>query len=294
MARSHGQDRWSEWLIRRRSGGGKDGHRRAQLALQPTRDAILKNANLRESDTVLDVGSGDGFIGIEALRRLGPGGRVIFSDISAPCLEYIEAAIAGLGEHGRASFVQTSAQALEGVAGASVDVVTARSVLIYIKPKSEAFAAFYRVLREKGRLSISEPIRRDIIRLRSHYPNEFDGYDIGELSELTARILADEVAKIDDDPLTDFSHVDLLHACEAAGFSQSHMEVKIDITPRAPRAWDEYVNAALSPNTPTIGETFAQFLSSGESRALETHLRPLVESGAGINRRVVSYIWAIK
>ncbi len=294
MARSHGQDRWSEWLIRRRSGGGKDGHKRAQLALAPTRDHILKNANLRESDTVLDVGSGDGFIGIEALRRLGPDGRVVFSDISLPCLEYIEAAVAGLGERGRVSFVQAAAESLEGVADASVDVLTARSVLIYIKPKDQAFKAFYRVLRDKGRLSISEPIRRDIMRLRSYYPNEFDGYDVTGLADLTGRILADETARIDDDPLTDFSHRDLIAACEAAGFSASHMEVKVDITPRAPRAWEEYVNSALSPNTPTIGETFENFLSSDESHKLEAHLRPLVERGVGTNRRVVAYVWAVK
>jgi ubiquinone/menaquinone biosynthesis C-methylase UbiE len=43
---------------------------------------------------------------------------------------------------------------------ASVDVVTTRSVLIYVKDRARAFAEFARVLRPGGRTSLYEPINR--------------------------------------------------------------------------------------------------------------------------------------
>jgi arsenite methyltransferase len=47
------------------------------------RDRILDDAELKAGEVLLDVGCGDGLIGIGALDR---GARVIFSDISEDCL----------------------------------------------------------------------------------------------------------------------------------------------------------------------------------------------------------------
>jgi ubiquinone/menaquinone biosynthesis C-methylase UbiE len=107
---------------------------------------------------VTDVGTGDGLIAIGALDRLGPSGRVIFSDISADLLEHCRAAATEAGELSRCDFVAASADNLTGIADGSVDVVTARSVLIYVADKAGAFAEFRRVLRPDGRISIFEPI----------------------------------------------------------------------------------------------------------------------------------------
>jgi ubiquinone/menaquinone biosynthesis C-methylase UbiE len=51
-----------------------------------------------------------------------------------------------------------SADSLADIADASVDVVTTRSVLIYVKDKAAALREFYRVVRPGGRISIHEPI----------------------------------------------------------------------------------------------------------------------------------------
>jgi SAM-dependent methyltransferase len=60
-------------------------------------------------------------------------------------------------EH-RCRFVLASAESLTGIADASVDVVTTRSVLIYVKDKAAALREFYRVLRPGGRISVFEPV----------------------------------------------------------------------------------------------------------------------------------------
>ncbi len=83
---------------------------------------------------------------------------MVFSDISQDLLDHCRAAAAAEGLLDRCRFVLASADSLDGVADASVDVVTARSVLIYVKDKAEALRAFYGVLRPGGRISVFESI----------------------------------------------------------------------------------------------------------------------------------------
>jgi arsenite methyltransferase len=123
-------DRWHRWLMDGRFGGDPaDRDRLLAELLYPVRDTVLDKARLRPGDTVLDVGTGDGLIAFGALERLGPSGHVVFSDISQDLLDHCRAAT-GEGLLDRCRFVVASADSLDGIAGASVDVVTARSVLI--------------------------------------------------------------------------------------------------------------------------------------------------------------------
>ena len=81
-------DRWSRWLRERRDAG--DEERRAFILAQlaPVRDRVLGGAEPLAGATLLDVGTGDGLIGLGALERVGPGGTVIFSDVSPALLEH--------------------------------------------------------------------------------------------------------------------------------------------------------------------------------------------------------------
>jgi arsenite methyltransferase len=60
----------------------------------------------------------------------------------------------------RCVFVEACADALHGICTESVDVVTTRSVLIYVEDERAAFDEFARVLRPGGRVSLFEPISR--------------------------------------------------------------------------------------------------------------------------------------
>ncbi|MFI7280175.1 class I SAM-dependent methyltransferase [Micromonospora chersina] len=134
-----------------------------RLELAAFRDGVLEEAGLAAGDVVLDVGWGTGLIGFGALDRLGPDGRVIFSDVSLDVLDECRRTASG---DGRCSFVVASANDLAGIAEASVDVVTTRSLLIYSDRKASAFAEFFRVLRPGGRSSLFEPINRFVEQLR--------------------------------------------------------------------------------------------------------------------------------
>jgi len=108
-----------------------------------------------EGDAVLDVGCGDGLIAFGALEKVGPTGRVVFSDISQDLLDHCRVLAEQLGVLNRCDFWRAAAEDLRSVADASVDVVTTRSVIIYVKPKEQAFREFHRVLRSGGRHSCS-------------------------------------------------------------------------------------------------------------------------------------------
>jgi arsenite methyltransferase len=102
-------DRWYRWLREVRHGGDAGQLEQLRPELDAIRDQVLDRALLRPGDTLLDVGTGDGLIAAGALDRLGPGGRVIFSDISADLLDHCRAAAAEAGELGRCDFVAASA-----------------------------------------------------------------------------------------------------------------------------------------------------------------------------------------
>ena len=110
---------------------------------------------------------------------------MVFSDISRDLLDQCRAAAAVEGLLDRCRFVVASADSLDGIADASVDVVTTRSVLIYVKDKAAALRAFYRVLRPGGRVSVFEPVN---VLMRD--PDRFLGYDMTPVKPLAARLEA--------------------------------------------------------------------------------------------------------
>src|SRR6266516_94872 len=153
--RSTTRDRWAEWLAERRFGGDPEARAGALAKLARTRDEVLDRAELREGETLLDIGCGEGLIGFGALER--GAGTVISSDVSTDLLDFCRGAAAELGVHERCRFVQAAADDLGPIDDESADVVTTRSVLIYVEEKAAALAEFARVLRPDGRVSLAEP-----------------------------------------------------------------------------------------------------------------------------------------
>ena len=103
------EDPWAAWLLagRRRDAGRGQGALVKRLSW--VRDRVLEGAALREGDTLLDVGTGDGLVALAGLERVGPGGAVIFSDISEALLEHCRGAVAPEA-HSRARFLHASAR----------------------------------------------------------------------------------------------------------------------------------------------------------------------------------------
>jgi arsenite methyltransferase len=289
------RDRWSEWLLRHRHGNDPERQKAMLEQLTQIRDGVLDRVQLDAGDTLIDVGCGDGLIGFGALDRVGPTGRVIFADVSQDLLDLCRQRAHEMGAVERCVFVHSSADRLDAVAGDSVDAVTTRSVLIYVADKPACFRQFHRVLRPGGRLSVYEPINAFAARTGSD--GRFWGYDIAPVAELASKVKALYVGlqPSDTDPMLDFDERDLLHAAEQAGFTEIHLELRVDIEPQLPPlAWDVFAHSSGNPLIPTVAEALAQTLSPDETERFQAHLRPLVEAGRGERRLAMASLSATK
>lgn len=256
--------------------------------LAEVRDKVLDRAALAEGETLLDVGCGEGLIGFGALER--GAGHVIFSDISSDLLELCRETADALGLVDRCSFVHAGAEELAGIGSAGVDVVTTRSVLIYVEEKGRAFGEFFRVLSPPGRLSLYEPINRFGAEKRAQ---GFWGYPSDGLAELAERVEEVYTAiQPPSDPMLDFDERDLVRLAEEAGFFPVELELRAEIKPTEPRPWQAFLDSSGNPKIPTIAEAMDQALSAEERDLFTAHLRPLVEGGKGVWRMAHAYLRA--
>jgi ubiquinone/menaquinone biosynthesis C-methylase UbiE len=288
-------DRWHRWLLDVRF--GSDAAQREKLLtelLYPVRDTVLDKAQLAPGETLLDVGTGDGLIAFGALERLGPSGRVIFSDISQDLLDHCREAASAEELADRCRFVLAPADRLTAVADASVDVVTTRSVLIYVKDKAQAVREFYRVLKPGGRISLFEPIN---VLMSPADPDLFSGYDVTPVKDLAARVeaLYESIQPPGADPMIDFDDRDLVRHAQDAGFPEIDLELRVSVKARKePVPWELFMRTSGNPLIPTFEEALDQVLSREEAAEFTRHLRPLVESGTGLERTALAYLTAVK
>jgi arsenite methyltransferase len=283
---SSGPDCWSEWLLRRRFGSDPDVERLHMGRLRATRDRVLDRAELGEQERLLDVGCGDGLVAFGALER--GASLVIFSDISHALLDESRRLATQLGVVDRCRFIHAAADDLGQVEDEFVDVVTTRSVLIYVDDKNRAFSEFHRVLRPGGRVSLFEPINRI---------NRFLlAYDAAEVQDLEDRVkgVFDALQPRDRDPMLNFDDRDLVESAEAAGFERVYLTLEIETEPPEPLRWEAYANMAWNPKIPTLKEAMERVLTPEERIRYEAHMRPLVEAGRGSRRMASAYLHAIK
>jgi arsenite methyltransferase len=283
---SSGPDCWSEWLLRRRFGSDPDVERLHMERLRATRDRVLDRAELGEQERLLDVGCGDGLVAFGALER--GASLVIFSDISHALLDESRRLATQLGVVDRCRFIHAAADDLGQVEDEFVDVVTTRSVLIYVDDKNRAFSEFHRVLRPGGRVSLFEPINRI---------NRFLlAYDAAEVQDIEDRVkgVFDALQPRDRDPMLNFDDRDLVESAEAAGFERVYLTLEIETEPPEPLRWEAYANMAWNPKIPTLKEAMERVLTPEERIRYEAHMRPLVEAGRGSRRMASAYLHAIK
>ncbi len=290
------QDQWAQWLLQRRHGGDLE-HQQALLQeLFAIRDQILQHASLAAGETLLDVGAGDGLIAFGALPLAGEQGTVIFSDISQDLLDHCQALAERIGVLERCRFVCASADDLAPFADASVDVVTTRSVLIYVAAKQRALDEFYRVLKPGGRIALFEPINRFSF---PEPPQRYFGYDVAPVQDIAEKVKAGYGRLIKGDlsahsSMGDFDERDLLRFAEKAGFEEVHLDLQVNITPKKPQGWEGFWRSSPNPLAPTLEEVMQEALTPAEAERFTAHLQPLVEQGQGTDRMALAYLWAKK
>jgi SAM-dependent methyltransferase len=178
-------------------------------------------ANLKQGETVLDLGSGAGFDCFLAASKVGPAGKVIGVDMTP---EMIEKARDNAEKDGVKN-VEFRLGEIENlpVADGSVDVVISNCVINLSADKSRVLREIYRVLKQGGRIAISD------IALKKELPKTIQDNISAYVGCVAGAMIIDEYKKI----------------VEAAGLKDVKITIKGTSSCIAPDTKDPIARAAL-------------------------------------------------
>lgn len=283
-------DQWAKWVLERRFGGDPGNRAQSDRFQHRIRAKVMAMAAVAAGDSVLDIGSRDGYLGLGALELVGAGGSVTFTSDAPALLDACRTAAQASGLPGDTRFLAMAPDDLTEIPDASFDIVTMRSVLNYVPDRVAALRDYHRVLRPGGTLAFVQM-----------YPSpelsgQVWGYDVSAVEPLASRI-REVLRAYEPETYRRFDENQVLDWLAEAGFRKVdlHHEVEIaDTSDWPPPDWERTRNLAAGPDQPTIQEAIDEALSPAEADEFIAWLRPEVESGRRHVRFPKSFVRAVR
>ncbi|WP_430404088.1 class I SAM-dependent methyltransferase [Hyphomonas sp.] len=119
-------------------------------SLEPARICLLNMADAQLGEHVLDVACGTGLVTLPLADAVGPGGRVIATDLSERMVDFLQQEADVLGYKNIRAF-RSDAERLTGIRDETFDLVSCALGLMYCPNPTAAIAEAYRVLKPGGR-----------------------------------------------------------------------------------------------------------------------------------------------
>lgn len=294
-------DLWSQWLLRGRYADDAQFRQAVSAAVDRYVERLLDGAQLQAGQTLVDVGTGEGVVAFRAIERIGAELRVWLTDVSEPILRHAQTQAVERGVREQCTFLHCSADHLEGIPDASVDVVVTRSVLAYVLDKAGAMREFHRVLRPGGRISLAEPVFQDDALAALAIRAVIDSTPAGRLSPVTVLLhrwkaaqYPDTEEKILKSPIANYSERDMLRFAQLAGFAELHLELHIDTLPSIVHSWEVFINSSPHPLAPPLSVIMAEQFTAQERQLFERSMRPVVEDEKAVTTDRMLYLTAKK
>lgn len=181
-----------------------------------------------------------------------------------------------------------------------MDVVASRAVLAYVGDRGAALSECLRVLKPGGRLSIAEPLLQDDAYHVRALRNRIEDRSLPEDRFLTllhrwkSAQFPDTQEAAARSPIVNYSERDLLSMVRAAGFTDIHVQLHIDVVPSLITSWEVFVGSSPHPLAPSLKQVFAQRFTAEDAAFFEHIVRPTVESGKNVTTDRVIYLQAQK
>lgn len=277
---------WCQWVTQGRYSSDSSQRSVVQESNLGAARRMIAAAEIASGDSVLDVGSGEGLLGLLAMDELGNSGSLTFSDVSNELLGVCRVeAEARAPRSLELSYVQTPAESLIAIPAASQDVVLLRSVLLFCTSFDDVFSSLYRVLHPGGRAVLHEWID-SIIPPRDDL---FMGFSfLRELAPIIEKIRSEATRCSGglNDKLFQFTVEDLLASAERAGFAESTIEITGRLGPGSHFVSAEgFRRLQGNPFVPTCGELVGNALEEEEAAVFYQWLGDSISEESGLLRR---------